>query len=150
MAQPHRFTIPTADAWQKHYDTTHVLSLLNERSRPFRDADWDGFFLNMAPQAKRRDGRFYQWRVLLQQDLAAIRANVPREVMNVVSMPEPTDSEIIAITDPTTEETEYAETEDTELGRVYHELWLDLSRRPHLTGRDLQPAARARFARQLS
>ena len=44
-----------------------------------------------------------------------------------------------------TEETEYAKTEDTELGRVYHELWLDLSRRPHLTGRDLQPAARARF-----
>ena len=50
----HRFQIGVGNdralIWQKHYETTHVLSLLNERSRPFKDADWNGFFFDMAPK----------------------------------------------------------------------------------------------------
>ena len=49
----HRFYIPLTPErvtiWQKHYDVTHVLSLLHTRGRPLTDNEWDWYFINMAP-----------------------------------------------------------------------------------------------------
>ena len=63
-------------------------------------------------------------------------------MLNAAKPKEPTDGQLVAITNPATKHTSYARTEDTSLGRVYHELWLDLSQRPHDTGRTITPGAR--------
>ena len=153
----HRFHINVPQRivhkWQKTFEATHILSLLNHRSRPFRDDEWEGFFKTMPPQAERDKPGFGNKVDERKKELAEIRKTVPKEVMDAASkVEEPGDGELVAITTrprpggplpqplPTTT---YAMTEDTELGRIYHELWLDLSQRPHRTGKEITPPAQS-------
>ena len=132
----HRFHIPmTRDrvqAWQKYLETTHISSLLDTTSSPFTPQNWDWFFLNMAPPNVAGRPRYYEWEAACQQEIQTIQTHVPLNVMNAVAPPTPSPNEITAITDPLTRTTRYAELDED--GVTYHELWLDLSQRPHRTG----------------
>ena len=151
----HRFDIEMIQRrvhkWQKTFEATHILDLLNHRSRPFRDDEWEKFFETMPPQAEQDAPGFANKIDEYKKELAEIRKTVPQEIMDAAkTVVEPGDGELVAITTrpqpggplPRPEATTtFAMTEDTDLGRVYHELWLDLSRRPHRTGREITPPA---------
>ena len=143
-----RFTIKDVppvrqERWEERYDTNRILSLLDPRSRPFTLQQWKGFFLNMAPQRLQRSPAYWDEEKTLVWELQRIQQAVPQAVLDAAKHKDPADGQTVSIIGPDQTHT-YADVEATDLGLVYHELWLDMSNRPHPTGRQLpDPPARA-------
>ena len=93
----------------------------------------------MAPERMRHTQHAHRWAEARTADLEAIRANVPPHLLNVdpPSSPLLVDGAYVGITTRETQP-QWAQVEHGADGEtVLHELWLDLSRKPHRTGRTL-------------
>ena len=120
-------------------DTTHISSLLDESSNFFTDDAWDRFFYSMAPQNIRDTPRVHSWADRRKADLVAIKAAITR-LLTACHLPTPPyNNQTVALIAMNGSPTVYAHCKIEEDGTTtYHELWLDVSNRPHHTGRQIQ------------
>ena len=144
----HRFTIPEISPhhrivhWSDRYDTNRILSLLNPKSQLFSIREWKWFLLNMAPEKLRNSPAFHDYEQTMLDQLETIHQSIPPEIKAAVTYTEPVDNATVHIVNEEYGADFYADVEATELGTVYHKLFLDLSRRPHRTGVELDTLPR--------
>eukprot|EP00966_Prymnesium_polylepis_P068075 1582284-Prymnesium_polylepis.1 len=100
----------------------------------------------MAPQRLQHSPAQWDEEKTLLFELQRIQQAPPQEILDAAKYDEPVDAQTVGIISPNRVLT-YAGVEATDLGPVYHELWLDLSNRPHRTGPQLpDPQPRALIA----
>ena len=123
-------------AWEVHLQTYIISDLIGDDGAPFTDADWDGFFTDYAPDEIRNTPTIHEFTDQRASDLRTIRATIPRDVLAAATEPHSVESgDIVAIVDETGNPTYARVTIPFEGGPVtMHALWLDATRRPHLTG----------------
>jgi hypothetical protein len=120
--------------------------MLDPKSRPFTTQEWKNISLHMAPQRLQQSPAYWQKEKTLLLELQRIKQAPPQEILDAAKYREPVGGQTVGIISPNRDLT-YADVEATDLGPVYHELWLDLSNRPHRTGRQLSdPPPRAVIA----
>ena len=126
-----------AKQWQARLDTTQLVDLLNEDGQLFTPQEWHDTFHAMAPTRMRGKQRSHEWVTARSGELATLSANLPTERLEMAAMdPYLVDGAYVGVfSDREASDLKYAQVHTADDGEcTLHEVWIDLSGFPHLTG----------------
>ena len=126
-----------AKQWQARLDTTQLVDLLNEDGQLFTAQEWHDTFHAMAPTRMRGKQRSHEWATARSGELATLSANLPTERLEMAAMdPYLVDGAYVGVfSDREASDLKYAQVHTADDGEcTLHEVWIDLSGFPHLTG----------------
>jgi hypothetical protein len=121
-------------------ETSQLIDLLTEDGEPHSDKDWEHCFYSMAPKGIRNKPKAHEWAAERRRELPAIREAVPPErLQRFAEDPYLVDGAYVGVfAERNSENIRWAQVELLDDGQcTLHELWLDLSRHPHRTGREV-------------
>ena len=120
------------DFWQDTMETVFISDLLDQHDDPFDSDEWESFFDRDAP---------HEPLARMHAELDIIWRAIEDEIFVACVPPDPTAlTGPVAIVHRTTHAKRYAHLEHPTQGApTYHELWLDVSNRPHRTGQLAPP-----------